>query len=176
MSCQTISIFLQSSNKYFEVRNLKIITISGAKNTKKDELAQKLAQNSAVVYVKPYTDAPEGVYEWEMDEHIHLNPKQLDAKLNRENALTMTNVNSHRYVFFENQLNADYCILILDDTGLINLKRYWEGEMVTIRVHSKDEKYSERNVLDDDYFDVVFDVDYDDYDVLEGVLGHDHLQ
>lgn len=161
-----------TSIKYFEVRNLRIIIISGAMHTKKEEIAQKLSNNSDCMWVNPYTDkkVPVNQEEWEQDAFIHLNTKQLDDKLNKENSLAEITVNGHRYVFFETQFRADFCVLIGDDNIVTYFKRNWKGDLVTVRVHSDDEKYSERNILSDSEFDIVFNIDKDDYDDLESEI------
>lgn len=147
-----------------------LITISGAKNSGKDILAMKLAQNSDCIWIKPYTDKeyPVNIEDWEQDELIHLNDKQLDNKMNHEIPLAVTEINGFRYVFFENQLRADYVVLIADDNVVSYLKREWKGELITIKCHRDGEKYSERNLLKDSEFDIVFNVDTDDYDTMEG--------
>lgn len=148
-----------------------MIIISGARYTKKDIVASRLAKNSDCIWIKPYTDRPSGHVEYEQDDYIHLNESQLSDKMEREVPLAVIEVNDHRYVFFENQLRASYCVLIGDDSVVSYFKNNWDGELLTIRCHSKDEKYSERNILGDDEFDIVFDTDGGDYDELEELVG-----
>lgn len=151
---------------------MKIIAIHGAKNSKKDLLAFKLANNSDCVWVKPYTDMqnPPNLEDYEQDDLIHLNEKKLSAKMEREIPLCVTEVNGHRYVFFENQFTSGYCVIIGDDRVIQYLKNDWKGDLVTVKCHSKTEEYSERNLLDDDDFDIVFNYDVDDYDYFEAMI------
>ena len=152
---------------------MKIIALYGGKNSKKDLLANRLANNSDVVYVKPYTDKEVPVYEedWEMDDYIHLNAKQLSHKMEREVPLAIITLKSHRYVFFSTQFKENFCVVILDDAGLHGFKKMWDGELVTIRVHSDTEEHSDRCLMTDDEFDIVFNYDKDDYDELEHEIG-----
>ena len=88
----------------------------------------------------------------------------------REVPLAETVVNGNRYVFFENQLKGDYCVIIGDDRVVFNLLNNYEGDMVTIRCHSNSEKSSPRFLMSDDEFDFVFNYDTDDYDPLEALI------
>lgn len=153
---------------------MRIITISGAKNTKKDIVAFKLAQNSDCVWVHPYTDFeyPVNLEDYEQDQYTHLNEKKLSRKMERETPLAVSEVNGHRYVFFENQLTAGFCVLIADDRIVTYLKKNWEGELVTVKCHSKNESYSERCLLNDDEFDIIFNTDDGDYDELSELVGN----
>ena len=150
---------------------MRLIIVSGARYTKKEIVASRLAKNSDCIWIKPYTDKPNGLVEYEQDDYIHMNEKQLTHKMGREVPLAVVEVNDHRYVFFENQLRASYCVLIGDDSLVSYFKNNWDGDLLTIRCHSKDEKYSERNILGDDEFDIVFDTDGGDYDELEELVG-----
>jgi hypothetical protein len=148
--------------------------LNGAKNTKKEEIALRLSANSDCIWVNPYTDrrVAENQEEWEQDEFIHLNEKQLSDKMEREVPLAVTEVNGHRYVFFVTQFRADFCVIIGDDRLVTNLKNNWKGDLVTVRVHSDDEKYSERSMLKDSEFDIVYNIDRDDYDDLESEIEY----
>lgn len=152
---------------------MRLVTISGAKNTKKDFVAFKLAQNSDCVWVHPYTDFehPINIEDNERDDYAHLSKEKLTRKMEREVPLAVSEVNGHRYVFFENQMTAGFCVIIADDRIVSYLKNNWGGELITIKCHSKNESYSERNLLKDDDFDIVFDVDTGDYDELEELVG-----
>lgn len=150
---------------------MRLVIVSGAKYTKKDEVASRLAKNSDCIWIKPYTDKPSGHVEYEQDDCIHLNEKKLSAKMEREVPLVSIETTGHRYVFFENQLVAGFCVLIGDDSVVSYFKNNWEGELITIKCHSKNEKYSQRNILGDDEFDIVFDTDTGDYEELEELVG-----
>lgn len=149
-----------------------LITISGAKNSGKNILAMKLAQNSDCIWIKPYTDKeyPVNIEDWEQDTMIHLNKKQLDTKMGHEVPFAETEIKGFRYVFFENQLRADFVVLIADDNMVSSLKREWDGELITIKCHSSKEEYSERNLLKDSEFDLIYNHDTDDYDDLESKI------
>ena len=147
---------------------MKLIAISGPKYSKKDTLAMKLSQNSDCIWIKPYSDRPVRVNSDDTeDRFIKLNGIQLNTKINKEMPLAITEINGHKYVFFENQLNAEYVVLTGDDRIISYLKDNWDGELVTIKCHSNIEQSSEICTLDDDEFDIVFNVDTDDYDFLE---------
>lgn len=100
------------------------------------------------------------------DRFISLNDKQLNVKLQTEVPLAETIVNGNRYVFFENQLNAEYVVLVGDDRIVFNLQNNWDGDLVTVRCHSKSEVSSPRCLLEDKDFDIVYNYDSDDYDTL----------
>ena len=148
---------------------MKIIALTGAKNSRKDVVARRLATNSDVVYVRPYTDrdVPVNAEDWELDDYTHMNEKQLSYKMERDEVLSVAHVGNHRYVFFMSQFNADFCVLILDDVGIFNLKKNWKGEIVTVKVHSDIEEPSDRCLMKDEEFDFVFNIDHDDFDDLE---------
>ena len=153
------------------MRTLRLIIISGAKYTNKELVASRLAKNSDCIWIKPYTDRPSGHVEYEQDDYFHLDESKLSAKMERDKPLAVVELNNHRYVFFENQLHANYCILIGDDSLVSYFKNNWEGDLLTVKCHSKNEKYSQRNILGDDEFDVIFNTDDGDYDELEELVG-----
>ena len=153
------------------MRNLRLVIVSGAKYTNKDKVASRLAMNSDCVWVKAYTDRPSGQTDYEQDDSIHLSEKKLSAKMEREVPLATVEVNGHRYVFFENQLIAGFCVLIGDDSLVSYFKNNWTDELITIKCHSKNEKYSQRNILGDDEFDIVFNTDDGDYEELEELVA-----
>ena len=148
---------------------MRLIVLNGAKNSGKELVARRLAENSDCKYIKPFTDHPRD--NGSDDEYIRLNKPKLDNKLDSEVEFCITEVNGYRYVFFENQLNAGYVVLIGDDMVVSYLKRKWKGDLITVKVHSNNEKYSERFLLGDDDFDIVFNVDNDDIDELEELVG-----
>ena len=152
---------------------MRLIVLNGAKNCGKEVVAHRLAENSDCRFIKPFTDHSRD--NGSDDEYIRLNRKKLDDKLNREKDFCLTEVNGYRYVFFENQLNAGYVVLIGDDRVVAYLQKNWTDELITVKVHSKDEEYSDRFLLGDDEFDIVFNVDYDDFDELEELVGDIYL-
>ena len=156
---------------------MRLITISGAKNTPKNLVAMKLARNSDCIWVNPYTDydIPVNLEFYEQDECIHLSEKKLTRKMEREETLVETMVNGHRYVFFMSQMRAGYCVIIADDRIVSYLKNNWDGELCTVKLHCKDEQYSERSLLSDDEFDIIFNTDTGDYDELEELVSDIYL-
>ena len=145
---------------------MKIIAINGAKNSKKEYVASMLARNSDCIWIKPYTDE----MNHQQDEYIRLNEPKLTAKMERETPLCETEVKGHRWVFFETQFRASFCVIIADDRIINYLKNNWDGELFTIKCHSKDEMESERFSLPDNEFDLVYNVDNDEIDLLEELV------
>lgn len=141
---------------------LKLIALSGAKHSKKDSVASRLAQNSDCIWIKPYTDREIIGDDW----YISMSKTKLNRKMEREVPLAETVVAGNRYVFFENQLKGDFVVLIGDDRIIYNLKKNWGGHLITVKCHSKDEKPSPRCLMDDKEFDIVFNYETDDFDSL----------
>ena len=150
---------------------MKLILISGARGSKKDLLASRLAGNSDCIWIKPYSNRKVPVNADPVDDRfIKLNDKQLNRKLEKEVPIAETIINGNRYIFFENQLRADYCVIIGDDRVIFNLKNNWDGDIVTVKCHSRDEQSSPRFLLDDTEFDIVYNYDEDDYDTFEAMI------
>ena len=149
---------------------MKLILISGARNSKKDLLAHRLASNSDCIWIKPYSDKPIPLNADPDDRFIKLNSEQLNVKMMREVPLAETVIAGNRYVFFENQLNGDYCVIVGDDRIVFNLMNNYDGDIVSIKCHSNSEKNSPRFLMGDDDFDIVFNYDTDDYDTLEAMI------
>ena len=149
----------------------KIVTITGHKHTKKDTIAKKLASNSDVEYVTPYTDKeiPKWIDSEKVDEHHHVTAEELDEMIENEKVLSITKINDTRYVFFEFQFMYPYSVVIADDYAVVDIKKNWDGKIFTIRTVSRNEEQSERvgEYLFKHEFDAVFDYEYDDYDELE---------
>lgn len=149
---------------------MKIITITGHKNTGKVYLARKLATNSGVDYIIPFTDKefkgdkPQEYYDLQF-----VDPVELDDMIKKNDVLISTVIDDDRYVVFKSQLTNNYNVLIVDDWQLTDLMSNWDGELYTIKVKSKNQKKSDRVdvYLFDHEFDEVFDMDYDDYYLLE---------
>lgn len=154
-----------------------IITLTGHKNSGKDNIAYSLAKNDAVEYVYPYTDrpVPKKMESERINENYHFVDKdELDLMMNVEDVLCATIVNGHRYVFFEKQIQYPYNVLIVDDYTLANLKENWKGKLYTVRVKSKNEVESERvgEYFYEHEFDEVFNYDSDDIDELEARISY----
>ena len=142
---------------------MKIIAICGKPNSKKDYVAMKLSENSDISYVRPYSDKsiPVNIEPYESDDsYVYLSEYKLSVKMDKEVPLAVREIKGHRYVFFENQLRAEYVVLILDEATLDQLRKDYDGEIfaiyTTVTTCSHPEKY-----------DVVFNPDTDDIDLLE---------
>ena len=150
---------------------MRIIALNGAKNTRKEWVARKLESNSDCIWIHPWTDKPSPWRDYEDDEMMHIDYANLDYKIEHDNPIAITEINNYRYVWFEYQLIAGYCILIADDNVIKYLKENWTDELITVKIHSNDEIYSARSQLKDDEFDIVFNVDNDDIEELEELVG-----
>ena len=152
---------------------MKLIIISGAKNSKKDLLAMILSNRSDCIWIKPYSNRKDPVNADPHNDYISLNDRQLNDKIAKEVPLAETIINSNRFVFFENQLKKDYTIIIGDDNIVFGAKNNWKGEIITVRCHSKHEVESPRFLFKDDEFDYVFNYGDDDIDELRDVIFND---
>ena len=154
------------------MKNLKkIITISGHKNTYKTTIANELAKNTKIEYVRPYTD-------WEIpvdkipeksigDFHFVL-PSTLDKMIEEEEVLSLREIKGHRYVFFKFQMTGDYNVLIVDDFQIVDLSLKWDGDMYKVFAESPIQKKSDRvGKLPRDRFDCTFDFTADSINELE---------
>lgn len=143
----------------------KIIVLNGEKNTKKETIALRLANNSDVEYVVPYStkDNPHFNY---------MRREDLLGKIKKDDPIMTTHLNGEIYVYFEEQFTADYCVVIADDFALIELLNCWNGDVITVRlVSDKSEKSERSNVyLYNHDFDIVFDVNNDDFNTLEAMI------
>ena len=144
-----------------------IISLTGAKDSGQLKLAFDLAQNSAVGFVKPYTDRPYNSV-WS-DCYNFVSDEVLDTMIEEKEVLYQSNLNGHRYVFFKDQLTETYNVLILDDYGVAELSTRYSNDLYSIKVVSADEKDSSRVgvYLYNHEFDKVFDYDNDDVGELE---------
>lgn len=142
---------------------MKIIAITGHKNSNKDLVAMRLASNSDVVYIRPYSDKkrPLNMESYEEDDYIHLNNSQLSYKMEREEPFLVKEIDGVRYVFFMTQFRADFCAIIIDKTMLDYLKKNWDGEIVSIYCHDG------RGCDDPKSYDIIYDWKNDDFDRLE---------
>lgn len=157
----------------------KIVTITGHKNTKKDFIAEKLAMNDDIEFVHPYTarELPQGIEPADMGEYHIVLPTVLDKMIEEENVLSITEINGHKYVYFEFQFKEPISVVIADDYAVIDIKKNWThfngGDVFTIRAVSDNEEQSDRvgEYLYKHEFDVVFDWNKDDFDVLNDLIG-----
>lgn len=148
----------------------KIVTLTGHKDTRKDWIAGKLAENSDVNFVRPYVgmELPMGVEPSHWDEYHIVLPSILQDMIRSEKVLYRIIVDKKEYVFFEFQMTAPYNVVIVDDYGVIAIKDNWDGEVYTVFVKSKDQKPSKRvgEYLTPSEFDEIFDSDTGDIDEL----------
>ena len=144
-----------------------IISLTGHKHCGKLELGFKLAENTAIEFVKPYTDKPDNDL-W-CDCYHYVSVERLNELISEREVLYKTKIGKWRYVFFKDQLTAPYNVLILDDYGVAQLKPDYDKYMYTVKVCSVNEKPSKRVgvYLYDHEFDEVFEFDTDAVEELE---------
>lgn len=144
-----------------------IISLTGNKSSGKLELGLKLAENTAIGFVKPYTDRPSDDL-W-IDCYNFVSSEKLDGLIEEREVLHQTKIGKWRYVFFTDQLVNPYNIMILDDYGVVDVNSKYKKNMYTIKVTSKHEKPSERVgvYLYDHEFDEVFEFDTGALEELE---------
>lgn len=148
---------------------MKIVTLTGSKNCGKDVIAEKLSENSDVVYLKPYTDKkPLSSAELIVGYNV-VSKNELDQMIKDNEVLSITRVNGHRWVYFKFQLTEAYNIMIVDDYGVCDVRTNWNGDLYSVKVVSKNMQDSDRVgvYLYNHDFDEVFDYDSDDFDELE---------
>ena len=144
-----------------------IVSLTGHKNSGKVSVGLDLAKNSAVEFVKAYTDRPSNDM-W-IDCYHFVSPEKLDALIEERDVLYKSMVDGHRYVFFKDQLTAPYNVLILDDYGVADLQGKYSNYFYSVKVVSKNQKDSDRVgvYLYNHEFDEVFDYDTDEIEDLE---------
>ena len=154
----------------------KIITLTGHKHCQKDIVAYMLDtyNNGFVTWVKPYTDAPLNLGEFSEENggYTYLSKEELDFEIKNKNVLSITKVNNHRYVYFEEQMTNEWNVIIADDITVINAKEKWKDNVTSVKIVSESEEKSDRvnQYLFDHEFDFIFDVENDCFDDLEREL------
>ena len=142
---------------------MKLIVITGDKNSGKDYLASKLSENSDIKFIKPYSDKMSNhtTYDEVYDcSFIPINDKKLNVKMECEIPLFERVIGNNRYVVFQNQLNAEYALLILDKYTLDQVRRDYDFSIFSI--------YCTQGTCDNPQdYDVVFNPRVDDIDFLE---------
>jgi len=156
----------------------RLITLTGHKHTKKDWIARKLAQNSDIEWITPFTDKKKdiGKSSEECGGFHFISKERMDEMLKKEECICKVVINDNRYVYFKSQLTSDFIVLIVDDYGLTQLfESVGKDKLYTVKLKSKDQIKSDRvdSYLFDHEFDVVFDVDYDGVDELESHICYD---
>lgn len=148
----------------------KIITLTGHKNCGKELLARRLAYNSDIQYVRPYTDKKVTIRadEYDLGDLNYVSKKKLDEMIEEEEVLSITNINGTRYVFFKSQMTEAYNVLIADDYAVVDIKDKWKN-IYTVKVWNESQIDSDRvgEYLYDHEFDEVFYYDEDDVSMLE---------
>lgn len=149
---------------------MKIITLTGKKQSGKWKLANKWAKNENVSFINPYTTAKK-----RPQDMIYLDRTKLAEKSNNENVLCSTIINGETYVFFESQLNNDFNIMIVDDYALGELVDTFDGEIIKVWVDNPKAESSDRNghFYSRDYYDYIYNVGLDDSDVFLETLAFD---
>ena len=147
---------------------LKIISLTGV-GQDVYWTACKLAENSDVVFIKPFTDKEKlNSAEWEAGYH-QVTKDTMDYLISEEEVLSQTLINGNRYVFFKMQLKEGaYNVLMVDDYALVDLQSNYTGELYSVKVNTKENIRSQRIgvYLYDHEFDEVFDPKTGDYDEL----------
>ena len=146
---------------------MKIVSLTGV-GTGVNYVAEKLAENSDVVYLKPYTDKPKLSSAENLMDYHQISKDEMDIMIQNESVLCMTKINGHRWVYFEFQLKEAYNILITDDYSLVDLRDNYGGDLYTVKVATEENLKSKRIgvYLYNHEFDEVFDYKTDDIDEL----------
>lgn len=142
---------------------MKLIVVTGEPNSGKDYLASKLAENSDVKFIRPFSDKVIPIQTEPRDfptKYNYLSEYKLTRKMEREIPLFERVIGKHRYVVFRNQLNADYVVLILNPETLDQLREIYDGEIFSI--------YCTNGGCSNPHdYDIVFNPRVDDIDFLE---------
>ena len=147
---------------------MKIVSLTGM-GSGVTYTAERLARNSDVAYVKPYTDKEKlSSAEWNWGYH-QVSKSELDELMETYPVLCCNRINGHRWVYFKFQLEEAYNVLIVDDYALVELQHNWDKDLYSIKVVTDENEKSNRVgvYLYDHEFDEVFDYRTDDMDELE---------
>lgn len=161
--------------------NMKtIVTVTGHKHTHKNTIAMRLAGNSDVEWVRPYTarELPKDIEPSALEgEYNVVLPSVLDDMMEKEKVLSVTTIGDNKYVFFEFQFRKNFSVVIVDDYAVVDIKQNWDGKVFTIRAVSDNEEQSDRvgEYLYKHEFDVVFDYTKDDFYELEHRIGESYV-
>ena len=104
---------------------MKIITISGHRNSAKVKLAENWDKNANVTLVNPVTT------NMEREDFIRLKPSTMKMKIEEEKPLVETCIGDDWYYYFESQLCNDWNIFILDDLCLHDLKENFTHRFIS---------------------------------------------
>ena len=149
---------------------MKIITLTGFKQSGKTKLAQLWAKNGNVSYLYPYTTASK-----RPEDFIYLSRDKMDEKKKYENVLCTTIIKGESYVYIESQLKNDFNIIIVDDYALSEIVENYDGKVIKIWVDSSKAESSERSghFHTRDYYDYTYDMELDDPDEFLEQLAFD---
>lgn len=152
----------------------KIVTVTGHKNSKKEFVVADLVKDDErVQYVKPYTsrELPPNADEIYAEDYHYVLPTVMEDMVRDEDVLLDQTINNHRYVIFAFQMTAPVNVVFADDYGVIQIKDKWDN-LFTVKVHNQKEIHSERvgEYLFDHEFDCVFYSDKDDVAVLKDMV------
>lgn len=152
----------------------KLITVTGHRNCGKERIVEDMTKYGNVNYIKPYTDRklPENAEPIHLERFHYVLPTVMEDLLRDEMVLSETNINGHKYVFFEFQLKEGYNVMIADDYAVVNIIEILD-DVTTVRVFSENETQSDR--VGEYLFKHEFDylIDYDEYNpkILEEILN-----
>lgn len=116
---------------------MRIITLTGLKQSGKEKLAELWDNNENVSYIQPFTTNRDS-------EHLYLSKENMLVKMSEEPYLTCTMINGEYYCHFKSQLCNDFNILIVDDYALKDIKDNFDGRVITIWVDNTKGEASER--------------------------------
>lgn len=146
---------------------MKIITITGLKNSKKMNLAKEWDSNENVSYIQPFTTSkkrPIGC--------IYMSKDNLKFKMAEEKPLSVIEVNGEFYCYFKSQLINDFNVIIADDEELLQLNHNFDGRVVTIWFEDPKGESSDRvGKLPKEEYDFIFNQGLDDPDEFLEVLA-----
>ena len=116
---------------------MKIITLTGLKQSKKTKLAELWSKNENVSYIQPYTTNRDS-------EHLYIDKDKMYVKLGSEPPLHATMIDGEYYCHFKSQLNNDFNILIVDDYALKDIRENFDGRIISVWVDDPKGEASER--------------------------------
>ena len=146
---------------------MKIVALIGV-GTGVTFTADKLAENSDVAYLKPYTDKLELSSAEKNWMYHQVSSEEMDELLECYPILSSTLIDGNRWVYFKFQLKEAYNVLVLDDYAFADLRSNWDGELYSVKVVTPENLRSNRIgvYMYDHEFDEVFDYKTDDFDEL----------
>ena len=149
---------------------MRIITLTGLKQSGKTRLAMKWGKNVNVSYLCPYTTNRKRPTEF-----FYLSRDKMEEKMKYDTLLCSSIINGETYAYFKSQLKNDFNIIIVDDYALSELVENYDGRVIKIWVDSSKAESSERSghFHTRDYYDYTYDMELDDPDEFLEQLAFD---